>query len=374
MNSTKLFFSLLRHKLLGEELKIEEYTQEELAAAFHLAEIQDYGHIIGEAAISNNLVDKNSELFTEMRRKLLISVYRSEQFTFYSESICKILEENKIRHIPLKGAVLRNAYPEKYMRTSCDFDVLVPKEDTKRAADLIEKQLNGKVRWVGVSDVSITFKSIAVVEIHFDLEKSGLDENSEVLRNIWNYVVPAQNSEYRYEMPDEYFYYYHISHMAKHMKNGGCGIKPFVDLWFLNRDTSNREARDKLLIKDGLKSFETISLSLANYWMGKGKSSAEIITYAKYILNSGVYGIVGNAVTNERIFRFDRVFLPPEQLAFQYRFLNKAPFLYPLFALVRIFRLLFITTPNVIYRKLIHSKKGSKARNEIEELFRQFKL
>ena len=69
-------------------------------------------------------------------------------------------------------------------------------------------------------------------------------------------IALCENSKFRYEMTDEFFYFYHIAHMAKHFENGGCGIRPFVDLVVLDRmDSENFSKRDELLKSGGLLQF-----------------------------------------------------------------------------------------------------------------------
>ena len=54
-------------------------------------------------------------------------------------------------------------------------------------------------------------------------------------------------------MTDEMFYFYHIAHMAKHFEEGGCGIRPFIDLWTLdNIKDVDHDKRDELLSRGNL--------------------------------------------------------------------------------------------------------------------------
>lgn len=50
---------------------------------------------------------------------------------------CDLLEKAQIDYMPLKGAVIRSLYPEPWLRTSGDIDILV--KDADRAAKLLEK-------------------------------------------------------------------------------------------------------------------------------------------------------------------------------------------------------------------------------------------
>ncbi|MFX7845188.1 nucleotidyltransferase family protein, partial [Acinetobacter baumannii] len=72
------------------------------------------------------------------------------------------------------------------------------------------------------------------IELHFNLiEDHRIKGASAILNRVWDAAVPCGGWTYQYEMPDELFYFYHIAHMAKHVENGGCGIRPFLDIWVL---------------------------------------------------------------------------------------------------------------------------------------------
>ena len=76
-----------------------------------------------------------SELLTKFNKEALVAIYRSEQIKYAYTQICEILEAAKIPYIPLKGALLRAYYPEDYMRTSCDIDILIQKQNLKPAVE-----------------------------------------------------------------------------------------------------------------------------------------------------------------------------------------------------------------------------------------------
>ena len=58
--------------------------------------------------------------------------------------------------------------------------------------------------------------------------------------------------------------------MAKHfVSTGGCGIRPFLDIWVLNHKIDfNREKREKLLSDGGLDVFAKQAELLSEVWFG----------------------------------------------------------------------------------------------------------
>lgn len=100
-------------------------------------------------------------------------------------------------------------------------------------------------------------------------------------------------------MPDEYFYFYHIAHMAKHfVGTGGCGIRPFLDIWILNnRINFDREKRANLLSDGELDVFAKQAELLAEIWFGTAEHTEITKQMEEYILRGGVYGTNENRIT-----------------------------------------------------------------------------
>ena len=64
-----------------------------------------------------------------------LSEYKAEY-----ENLCSAFEKAQIPFLPLKGSVIRKYYPEAWMRTSCDIDILVHDEDVGRAKEIQKAQ------------------------------------------------------------------------------------------------------------------------------------------------------------------------------------------------------------------------------------------
>ena len=136
--------------------------------------------------------------------------------------------------------------------------------------------------------------------------------------------------------------------MAKHFLNGGCGVKPFIDLYILNNLGWDRVAIDKLLEQGGLKVFESQALALAKVWFGGAEHTHLTCEMQDYLLAGGVYGTVENKVAVGQAkkggkFRYavSRIWLPFDNLKFQYPVLERHKILVPICQVRRWFRLLF---------------------------------
>lgn len=246
---------------------------------------------------------------------------------------CALLEEAQIDYMPLKGAVMRGLYPEPWLRTSGDLDILV--KDADQAAKLLVKHgywNKGK----GSHDITVISPRGVPFELHFQLIDTD-DRVAHVLEKVWDCAM-LQKGIYRYDMTPELLYFYHIAHMAKHMHNGGCGIRFFTDIWLLNHKISLDEEKKNKVLQDGsLLTFARQAEHLSQVWFGDCEAEPLDWELESFILNSGVFGSSANKVklartkagTNSKYF-FRRFFLPYDEMILRYPVLKKHPLLMPI--------------------------------------------
>ena len=74
--------------------------------------------------------------------------------------------------------------------------------------------------------------SEVTIELHFSLEE-GVENLDNLLLDAWNYATLKGEKTHQYQFSNEFLIAHHVCHMAYHFINGGCGIKPFIDLKIL---------------------------------------------------------------------------------------------------------------------------------------------
>lgn len=262
--------------------------------------------------------------------------------------ICQTLESAHIPFIPLKGVVIRKRYPEPWMRTSCDIDVLVREEDLEQAINVLITELGCWNEGRGYHDVSLSAPNNVHVEHHFTLmEEHIFPAAQEIVKNVWKNVLPMMPEGFQMQMTDEVFYFYHILHMASHIC-GGCGIRPFLDLWLLNHKVQyNVSERDALLQKGGLLKFAQAANALSEVWFS-GQPHTELTQRMEwFVLTGGMYGITENMIAVQQVKKGGRkqsilykIFLPYELLKGHYPVLQRHKWLMPFCQMARWFRLL----------------------------------
>ena len=149
-------------------------------------------------------------------------------------------------------------------------------------------------------------------------------------------------------LTDEMFYFYHIAHMAKHFENGGCGIRPFLDLWILEHGVEHDDTkRNVLLEQGGLLTFANAGRQLSAVWFDGAKHNEVTEQMQSYILFGGVYGTLDNRVAVHQNkqggkirYIMSRIFMPYDSLKFSYPILNKHKWLTPIMEIRRWLRLL----------------------------------
>ena len=349
-NIIRVMMDLIAYEVCGMTIDKLQYelTDEELVKLYKLSKSHDLAHLVGDALIKNNLIE-DGEIKAKFQKQIMLSVYRYEKINYELGRLRKVLNKTKIPFIPLKGSVIRQYYPKPWMRTSCDIDVLVHESDLESAVAILIDKLAYKRESKGSHDISL-FSDYGV---HLELRYSLIEENrvgniESVLQDIWKKATPVAET-FEYVLSDEMFYYYHIAHMAKHFVNGGCGIRPFIDIWVLNHRISfDREKRDALLAEGGLLTFAAEAQALSEVWFGNAEHTDITRQMQNYLLKGGVYGTAKNRVSVQQVkhggkFRYaiSRIWLPYDTLKFHYPSLVGKRALLPFYELRRWFKLLF---------------------------------
>ena len=347
--TNQILFALLRSAVRGTRLTDEEralYSDEKLNDLLTLSKKHDVAHLLIFGLKQNALLSGEA---LALEKNLLKAVYRYERLHYDYVRSCAALEVAKIPFIPLKGSVLRDYYPEAWMRTSCDIDILVRQEDLGTAISCLVQNLGYEEKERSPHDVSLFTSTGNHIELHFDLVEEGRANNAiAVLSAVWENTSPRAGSTYHHEMSDPFFYFYHIAHMAKHFESGGCGIRPFIDLWILDhREDADACRRDALLAEGSLLNFANTSRKLSEIWLSGAEADPLSLQMQAFILQGGVYGHTDNRVALQQMkkggrvgYILSRIFAPYEKLKGYYPILEKHKWLTPIMQIRRWFMLL----------------------------------
>ena len=349
INTVEILFSLLSFEM-GAEYRRDpnELTDAKtLAKVCELADFHDLAHLIANALTRLSVIPTNERLAEAISKKQLHAILRAEHIDSELDDITKLFESEGIDYTPLKGAVIRELYPERWMRTSGDIDILVREEDAKRASELLIQKLSYSFEDNGSHDIQLKSPSGVPLELHFSL----VDEDfaPEPLKHVWDFTYCHEATSKRKYLTDEMLVFYHVVHMAKHVKHGGCGIKPLLDMLVLEKSGKLDEGLStELLKKSGLEIFFEVAKKLAKVWFAGEKHDELTKSLEDYILSAGVYGNLQNAVAagqSERGGKFkylmSRAFPSYGIMKYRYPILQKHKYLLPFCYIARWFNALF---------------------------------
>ena len=364
----KIFFSLLKDVVCGVPLKEEIKNlidKDVLQSLYNLSKKHDLAHLVGDALEKNGLLNDSAEMRAKFLKEKSIAISRYEQRRYEYDKIINTLEKAQIPFIPLKGAIIQDLYPEAWMRTSCDIDILVKEENLNLAIETLEKELEYTCHLVGGHDAQMVAPSGVHLELHYTLTHGEATlKQKDFFESVWEFDEKSE-SFFRC-MSSEHFYGYFIMHMANHVRVGGCGVRPFLDFYLmLDKGVFDINKHEKTLQELGLFAFAKAVKSLVEVWFLYKDASELDEEFERYVLSGGVYGTMQNRVLvktkgkkSKSGFILSRIFLPYSDLKNRYPILRKHKILTPFYQVKRWF-------------SLVKKDKRKKATNEFKTTVNQ---
>ena len=355
-NALKLTVELIR-ECIDTQYKADfdesELSYDMIMQVYKLSALHDVSHLVASALDRRKML-KNDEVGQLFKRSLMIAAYRHEGQAYEIERLSRVLESGHIPFILLKGSELCYQYPEAWMRTRSDIDVLVKLEDLDAAKAALINELSYCEKNTSAHDVSLLSQGGVHVELHYtlwddDIKRGVAESAARLLEGVWSSALVCDGYEYRYVMDGALFCFYHYVHMAKHILDGGCGIKPFIDINILNSVGMACGKKFIDLAEQGeMARFIECAQRVANVWFGDEQHNDVSLELERFVVGGGVYGAVENRIAvgqsktkGKMGYILSRVFIPWSELKYHYPILSKHKWLTPLFEVVRWLSLLF---------------------------------
>ena len=350
--SADILMDMIRYAVFDPDassITSEPISDATLVELYMLAKRHRLAGLVGHALETQNLL-KDSSVSSLFRKEMFNEIYHYEKLNFTYQMLCEALENGQIAFLPLKGTVLRRYYPQPWMRTSCDIDILVHENDIPRAEAVLTSALGFEKSGGTTYDISFYSKDGVHMELHYELiEHNRAGKASQVLEQIWEHAIPVQDGSYRHKLDDAMFYFYHIAHMAKHFESSGCGIRMFLDLSLLMERTKNSRSQIEVLLREScLLTFDRVACELCRAWFLGKEYTTNSLRLANVILDSGTFGTRENSyITGKKRhggtagYLLSRVFLPYKTLKKLYPVIEKWPILIPICVIHRACLFLF---------------------------------
>ena len=232
-----------------------------------------------------------------MHNYYLQAILRDAQQEHLKKQLQAALVEADIKHIFLKGSVLKSDYPVPALRTMCDMDILVYAADFGKI-DGIAKELGGKDVPGDGNHRNYAFPGGVAAEFHPNLLHHATPIGTGINPG-WQYAKEAAGSAM--ELTEEGFYLNTICHLANHFVAGGVGVRFVLDVWVnrhLRKPDADRAFVEAELPRFGLLDFAQKIEQLADAWFGEQPMSPLLEELGEYILTSGSHGTTDRAMLN----------------------------------------------------------------------------
>ena len=366
-------FAMLRNQLDGSALPFSTLPPDVLAAARSLAANHHLSQLVSACIIQHGLTS-DPQLLAQCRAdKINVGLQIQAQYA-EAQRIYATLSQNNIPYIPLKGQIVRLYYPQPWMRNSRDIDILIPDHISRDICRTLCQQNGYRMLQEGGHDIPLRTEKGLLIEMHYRLQEDGSIPR---LDTVWDRAIPTENGS-QFRMCDEDFYLYHLAHMARHFRNGGCGIRPVMDLWLFMKQGYRSPALNVLLRQHDLLQFTEAMELLCSVWFGGKPHNQSTQRIEAFLLRGGVHGdeefyhLETLHKSHGKIrYLLSRAFPSFAQLKEQYPRLQKQPYLAPFMAIHRIFLIFFGKDKNSYRTQMQHIQNISRAdRKERDALWK----
>lgn len=265
------------------------------------------------------------------------------------QKIQEVFMANGIDYMLLKGSSIKSLYPSPEMRVMGDMDILIKEEQYPQIQKIMPQtglyeayESNHELVWK--SDDGI------LVELHKKLIPSYNDDYYAYYSAPWEKAVLQEGSRYAMTAEDEYIYIF--THMTKHYRDGGIGLRHIIDIWYyrLCHPEMDMQYIRAEMDKIGLSTFHENILATIRVWFD-GEPETPLSAYiTERIIESGAYGLkekcemAGAArlsATETSVSAAQRhklmwlLFLPYDSMKIKYPVLERVPVLLPFMWIVR---------------------------------------
>ncbi|HZK21890.1 MAG TPA: nucleotidyltransferase family protein [Oscillospiraceae bacterium] len=340
--------TLLRCALLEEDVPPVP-SGVDMEKVFRLANAHKIANLAAYSVMRLDGADK--EILKKFKTELFKVAQREVSQEVELKKIEKCFDKEKIEYSVLKGKEIAKFYPSTDMRFSLDMDIYISRENADKAAEIMLSLGYEQQGVKGAKDMAFVKKPNLTAEIHFELNYES-DRTYDYFKKLPQRLVKVDGSANRLKMTDEDLFIYVTGHAAHHFLVAGTGIKSIIDDFILRKELlpfCDMHYIEKELKSAGIFEFSQNIKALGDFWFGDGKKTEFMEELELYIFKSGVFGTdelyYVNAMSPQRkkdgsrfLYIIERMFLPYTSMTYLYPILKKAPFLLPLFWVVRLFK------------------------------------
>jgi hypothetical protein len=255
-----------------------------------------------------------------------------------------------------------------------DMDILVKEESMAQGGQLIlargftQEMNNGK-------DIVLVKKPFLTIELHKMLFVEDYFMH-DYFTSVWDRVELVNGCEYK--MPINDLYVYTLAHLAEHYLEAGSCFRPLMDLFLMEQkyaDLLDFDYINQQFEEIGIDKFAKKIRQLYKCAFDGAEYSDDLITMENFI----VFGApVNNASEVSKVARTNKskskrfmesAFPNLKHMKLKYPILEKAPFLLPVFWVVRFFEFVFLKKGSIEQKQSAISNVDRKSADIMKEIF-----
>lgn len=324
-------------------------------------------------AVKSGAINLSTEIEAKLQKSYMAILAREATQQEEIEYIRSAFNEKNIEFMFLKGTHLKSLYPVPEMRFMVDMDILVKEKNMNKGGELIlargftQEMNNGK-------DIVLVKKPFLTIELHKMLFVEDYFMH-DYFTSVWNRVELVNGCEYK--MPLNDLYVYTLAHLTEHYLEAGSCFRPLMDLYLMEK------AYSKLDFEYINKQFEIIDIEkfakkirqLYKCAFDGAEYNDDLVLMENYI----VFGApVNNASEVSKVARTNKskskrfiesAFPNLKHMKLKYPILEKAPFLLPIFWVVRFFEFVFLKKGSLEQKQSAITNVDRESADIMKEIF-----
>lgn len=375
MKEAKSLLKIVKCFLLEKDCTLDYDIEEK--KLYQLAKVNQLSNFLENWAQKNS---KSEAIRNQIAQDYSAQIVKDTNQTIEIEKILNAFEENHIKTLIVKGAVIKDIYPQNYMRQMCDIDILVEPDNFKKAAKIM-KDMGYQKYYNYEKHLIFTKDPFIIVELHRKLILKKEIIGFDYFKDVWPLSVKYKNYENIYQLDTNHAYVFCILHLLTHFKFTGIKAKDILDVYLYletYKDTLNYDLLDKIFKDFGIQDFAENIKNIAYKWFGTNKIDdfdeiESFILKGSNLMNRVNYSIG----ENDGKFKFLLQLLFPKMEIMQEKFpvLKKFPLLLPAMWITRIGKDVFSKEDSLKTRfttiKLIQEADKQEIQN-IKDIYQKF--
>ena len=325
-------------------------------------------------AVKSGAITLSAEAEAKLQKSYMAILAREASQQEEIEYIREAFTKENIDFMFLKGTHLKSLYPTAQMRFMVDMDVLVKEESMNKGGQLIlargftQEMNNGK-------DIVLVKKPFLTIELHKMLFVEDYFMH-DYFTSVWDRVELVNGCEYKMSVND--LYVYTLAHLAEHYLEAGSCFRPLMDLFLMEQkygETLDFDYINQQFEKIGIDKFAKKIRQLYKCAFDGAEYDDDLITMENFI----VFGApVNNASEVSKVARTNKskskrfmesAFPNLKHMKLKYPILEKAPFLLPIFWVVRFFEFVFLKKGSLEQKQSAISNVNQESADIMKEIF-----